>query len=67
MGLTTSTQVPLQVFKNEIKARILDSKHLVKYFDVNLILQDLDICNNAKQADVLWAIIVFGLWMEKNV
>lgn len=53
-------------FKNYILDNILNNKHLNKYFDMNKILQGISTSDN-KQADIIWAILILGMWMQKNV
>jgi asparagine synthase (glutamine-hydrolysing) len=54
-------------FKDYIIDNIIDNCHLKKYFDTNKILHDINGDMDNKQADVIWAILVLGLWIQKNV
>jgi asparagine synthase (glutamine-hydrolysing) len=54
-------------FKQFIEESIVNNSKIKGYFNVNKILSDINGTINKKQADVIWAILVLGLWMQQNV
>jgi asparagine synthase (glutamine-hydrolysing) len=54
-------------FKNYIQDNLKSNRFLKKYFAINKLLEDLNDDLDDKQADVIWAILVLGLWMNKNL
>ncbi|MCE2706699.1 MAG: asparagine synthase (glutamine-hydrolyzing) [Proteobacteria bacterium] len=54
-------------FKDFVFDNLANNLFLKKYFNIPLILHDINSELNSKQADIIWAILVLGLWMNQNL